>query len=59
MMVVQQIKVAAKAVQTPDIKFTEKAITEGSLENSCPMTVANLPTIKNKGAPGGWTTCIL
>ena len=54
--VVQQTKVPAKAVHKPDIKLTEKAIAEGSFENICPKTVANLPIIKNKGAPGGWTT---
>ena len=53
MLVTQQINIAEKAVQSPDIKFTESAAVSGALENIFPTITNRRPINKNKGAPGG------
>lgn len=59
MTVDQHINIAAKAVHMPDMMLTANACAEGLLLKM-EATQANIrPINKNKGAPGGCTTCSL
>src|SRR5690606_21706272 len=50
---------AAKAVQIEDMRLTAKAIFSGLSERISPIQANIRPTIRKRGAPGGWTTCSL